>query len=136
MTTLVWGRGMARRATALIPVLALLLGVALAGCGDVGTPATSVPGGDPARGREAIGRYGCGSCHTIPGVTGANALVGPPLTSWAERAYIAGELPNDPGNLVHWIEDPQAVEPGTAMPFLGVSESDARDIASYLYTIK
>ncbi len=71
--------------------------------------------------------FGCGSCHTIPGVRGADAMVGPPLN---------GRLPNTPENLVHWIVTPQTVEPGTAMPNLGVSEREARDMAAYLYKLR
>jgi len=93
-------------------------------------------GGDPARGRAAIERYGCGTCHTIPGVRGADALVGPPLTQVASRAYVGGVLTNSPENMMRWIRDPRAVDSLTAMPTLGVSDEEARDIASYLYTLK
>jgi cytochrome c len=31
---------------------------------------------------------------------------------------------------------PQSIEPGTAMPNLGVSDGRARDIAAYLYTLR
>ena len=93
-------------------------------------------GGDPARGRAAIERYGCGTCHTIPGVRGAEALVGPPLAQVASRAYVGGVLTNSPENMIRWIQDPRAVDQLTAMPTLGVTDQDARDIASYLYTLK
>ena len=93
-------------------------------------------GGDVVRGRRAIERYGCGSCHSIAGVPGARALVGPPLTAVAERAYIAGVVENTPLNLQRWIRDPQGVDPRTAMPNLGVGASEARDIAAYLYTLR
>lgn len=36
---------------------------------------------------------------------------------------------------MQWVMNPQAVEPGTAMPDLGVSEPEARHIAAYLYTL-
>lgn len=112
------------------------LGAALviAGCGAPGShqPAAATSQGDPNRGRQLIESYGCGSCHEIPGVTGANGLVGPPLTRFGERSYIAGQLPNNAANLERWIENPPAVEPGTAMPDLGVTPIDARDIAAYL----
>ena len=98
--------------------------------------ARQVAGGDPARGEAAIRTYGCGSCHMIPGVTGANGQVGPPLTDWSERVYIAGEVPNSTDFLIRWIEMPQAIEPETAMPNLRVTEGDARDIAAYLYTLR
>jgi cytochrome c len=93
-------------------------------------------GGDPHRGKSAITAYGCGTCHTVPGVRGADALVGPPLTSMAERGFIGGVMKNTPANMIRWIQDPPAVDPMTAMPKLHVSEADARDIASYLYTLK
>lgn len=94
-----------------------------------------VPGGEPDRGRTLIRSYGCHSCHTVPGVSGANALVGPPLIHWRRRVYIAGRVPNSPDALVQWIMDPRTVDPLTAMPDMGVSEADARDIAAYLFTL-
>jgi hypothetical protein len=63
-------------------------------------------------------------------------MVGPPLSNFALRAYIAGQLPNQPENLLRWLQDPQEVEPGTAMPNLGVGLSVARDMAAYLYTLR
>lgn len=99
-------------------------------------PARVVPGASADLGRKAIRHYGCGSCHEIPGVRGAHGLVGPPLIKWNRRGYIAGELANTPNNLVTWIQNPKAVEPGTDMPNLHVTPDDARNIAAYLYTIK
>jgi len=93
-------------------------------------------GGEPARGRAVIEQVGCGSCHTIPGVQGARGLVGPPLLWFSRRTFIAGQLPNTPENLVRWVKAPQAVEPGTAMPTLGLSDQQARDVAAYLYTLR
>jgi cytochrome c2 len=94
-----------------------------------------VPGGDPQRGQQAIQRYGCGACHDIPGVPGARGMVGPPLGNLANRSIVGGRLPNTPDNLSHWIQDPQGVDPGNAMPNLGVSTGDARDMAAYLYSL-
>ncbi|HEX5831108.1 MAG TPA: c-type cytochrome [Gemmatimonadaceae bacterium] len=87
-----------------------------------------------ACGAVAIRAYGCGSCHTIPGIPGADALVGPPLQGLVRRAYVGGVLPNTPDNLVRWIRHPRQVSPRTAMPELGVTDADARDIAAYLYS--
>lgn len=92
--------------------------------------------GDPAKGRELIQRYSCGGCHIVPGVDGAEGLVGPPLVHWAGRRYIAGEMENTPEHLVTWLTVPQAVEPGTAMPNMGVTDEQARAMAAYLYTIR
>lgn len=98
--------------------------------------AQAMTGGSPQRGRAAIGRYGCGSCHTIPGVDGASALVGPNLDQVASRMYVAGVLPNTPDNMIRWVQHPRDVDPLTAMPNLGVTDQDARDIVGYLYTLK
>lgn len=107
----------------------------LAGCSSLGaTPARSaVEGGDAARGEQAIAEYGCGTCHAIPGVPGADGRVGPRLHDFENQVYIAGQLPNRPEELIRWIQDPQSIEPGTAMPDMDVTEQDARDIAAYLY---
>lgn len=96
--------------------------------------AEGITGGSAKRGLVAIGRYGCGACHTIPGADGAVGAVGPKLARIAERAEIAGKLPNDPDAMVRWLMHPQHVSPGSGMPEMGVTERDARDIAAYLYT--
>ena len=62
-------------------------------------------------------------------------MVGPPLGNLSDRSIIGGRLPNTPDNLSHWIQDPQGVDPGNAMPDLGVSAGDARDMAAYLYSL-
>jgi hypothetical protein len=45
-------------------------------------------------------------------------------------------LPNSRENMVRWIRFPHEFSPLGAMPALGVSERDARDIAAYLATLK
>lgn len=115
----------------------LLAALGLVACVRSGNaPSQQVAQGHADRGPDAINRYGCGSCHNIPGVRGANGLAAPPLTSFSKRAFIAGQVQNNPENLITWITVPQSIEPGTAMPNLGVLDEDARDIAAYLYTLK
>jgi cytochrome c1 len=101
---------------------------------EIGHTEKFIPGGDVMAGREAIIAYGCGACHVIPGIPNAVAYVGPPLNEYEQRHYIAGNLPNTADNLVYWIQYPQSVEPGTAMPNLDVTEADARNIVAYLYS--
>lgn len=104
----------------------LLLSIAMLGC-------SSREHSDAAkRGRDHMQYYGCGSCHTIPGVPGAHATVGPPLSQMGMRTYIAGTLSNSPQHLALWIQHPQRVHSGTAMPELGVTPEDAKEIAQYL----
>lgn len=88
--------------------------------------------GDPRRGEAAVARYGCGTRHVIPGVSRARGKVGPPLTDFAQRTYIAGNAYNTASNLAAWIRRPDSVEPGTVMPTLGLTEQEARDVAAYL----
>ena len=98
--------------------------------------ARELTGGDVERGRATIERYGCGACHEIKGVHEATGRVGPPLSTIADRMYLAGQLPNNPDNMIRWIREPQKVATGTAMPDMNVSERDARDIAAYLYSLR
>jgi cytochrome c1 len=114
-------------------IVALLVLVG-AGCNRL-SPAME-PDGDPKQGAMLLSAHGCGACHTIPGVSGATGSIGPPLTGYARRVYVAGKLPNQLDNLVRWIRDPQSIEPGTAMPNLFVNESEARAMAAYLYTLR
>jgi len=135
-------KGMRERSTtpklfAACALASLLVVASACGGGEAERAASEMTGGgSPARGRAAMSRYGCSTCHTIPGVEGADALVGPPLDRVASRTYIAGVLTNSPDNMMRWIRDPHGVDNLTAMPNLGVSDQDARDIASYLYTLK
>lgn len=120
--------------TAAIALAVAALGV---GCGDdAERQAARLTGGDPARGRWAIQKHGCGSCHHIAGVAGAEARVGPRLDDIAQHTYLAGQLLNTPENMIRWIIHPQQVRPGSAMPEMGIDEAEGRDIAAYLYTLR
>jgi cytochrome c1 len=119
----------------ILPIVVICL--AAAGCTggqDLQYSAASVE--NAHQGKKVIEEKGCGSCHTIPGIYTARGMVGPPLTFFSRRTMIAGELPNTPDNLVRWIKDPKAVEPGTAMPDLGLTDEQARDVTAYLYTLR
>ncbi|QKT05087.1 c-type cytochrome [Ectothiorhodospiraceae bacterium 2226] len=124
----------------LVGTLALLGAALMLSACDTDRPAADrselrVVGGDPERGKRTYVQYGCGTCHTAPGVRGPQGKVGPPLTHFAERSYIGGQLPNRPDALVRFLQDPPALIPGTAMPDMGVNEQEARDIAAFLYTL-
>lgn len=95
-----------------------------------------IPGANVERGKQLVTSHNCVACHTISDIRDANATVGPPLTGFANRALIAGQLANEPANLVRWIMNPSAVEPHTVMPDMGLTQNEARDVAAYLYTLK
>lgn len=109
--------------------------VLLAGCrGDDPDP-VEVEGGDPETGAELIQEYGCGECHLIPDIEGADGGDAPGLQLWPNRAFVAGGLDNTPENTRRFIQNPDEIRPGTEMPDLGLSEQEARDITAYLFTL-
>ena len=54
----------------------------------------------------------------------------------ARRTYIAGRAPNTPETMVQWVRAPETIDPETAMPNLGLSAQQARDVAAYLFTLR
>jgi cytochrome c2 len=106
----------------------------LAACGERG--AAGAASGDPDQGRRLMAQYQCTACHAIPEVPGAAGNTGPPLEGFGRRSYIAGGIPNTPAALARWLDNPQAMKPGTLMPDLGVSPDEARHMAAYLGTLR
>jgi cytochrome c len=115
-------------------VFSFFLVAALCGCERKMPDHEAITGGNPARGRELIRTFGCGSCHTIPGMDDARATVAPPLDKVLDRVYIGGVVNNNAQNLERWIVDPRALNPKTAMPNVGATPEQARDIAAFLYS--
>lgn len=111
-------------------------GSLLSGCKGSGKAYASARELNASAGEQVILQYRCGSCHTIPGVHDAHGLVGPPLLEFGRRTMIAGDFPNDQNHLVRWVMSPTSMKPKTAMPDLGLSEQEARDVATYLSTIR
>lgn len=125
----------ARRALPVFAVLAMLA----AGCDLVGERRplhAGAPAEQLARGRALLAQHQCGSCHAIPGVPAARGTVGPALSAFGRRSYIAGEVPNGPDALTRWLIAPAALVPDTAMPAMGVAPADARDMAAYLLALE
>jgi cytochrome c2 len=95
--------------------------------------AMAITGGNPSYAPQILRKYGCSGCHTIPGVPGADGQVGGALAGLSSRVYIGGVLTNSPDHLVTWIVTPERFSPNTAMPATGINETEARDVAAYLY---
>lgn len=112
--------------------LVALLAASLAGCQDDQVAMS----GNAKHGLALIKQNGCGTCHVIPGVDGAEGLVGPPLNTMGRRIYIAGVRRNTPENMTAWLQNPQAVVPGNVMPNMGLSRQDAVDVGAYLHTLR
>lgn len=113
-------------------VIAALL---VAGC-DQGAVVGAETAGNAERGRGVLEQFECGACHRIPGVRGPQGQVGPSLEHFAQRAYVAGRFENSPDVVARWVLDPPAMKPATAMPDLGLTEAEARDVAAYLHSLE
>jgi cytochrome c1 len=103
-----------------------------------GGGAALTPGSPEAEGATIIASKPCVTCHTIPGIPGATATIGPNLAGVARKAKIAGGAVNNSGpeDLKKWITDPGAVKPGTAMIKVAMTDDEATKIVAYLETLK
>lgn len=89
-----------------------------------------------ATGESTFMTSACVSCHTIQG-TQADGKVGPDLTHIASRKTIgAGVAPNDASHLKKWIMNAQTLKPGSNMPPMSLTDSQADSIVAYLETLK
>ena len=122
--------------------LSLIAVACLAACDDAPSPLVRddatvalLKRADPDRGRQLIVEKGCVACHVVPQVPSPVSNVGPALDNVGRQAYLSGLLPNTPANLVRWLLDPPAVNPRTAMPNVGLTRTQAEDVAAFLITL-
>jgi cytochrome c oxidase subunit 2 len=87
-------------------------------------------------GRDLFVRLGCGTCHTVRGVTVGEP--GPDLTQVGVRRMIgAGALPGGVGNIAGWIASSQHLKPGNPMPsYDQLTGPQLRALAAYLESLK
>jgi cytochrome c oxidase subunit 2 len=85
---------------------------------------------------EAIFLDRCAACHTVRG-TGAGGIVGPDLTHLMSRHTLgAGTVPNERDTLRAWINNAQAVKPGSRMPRLDLPPQELDAVTAYVETLK
>ena len=90
---------------------------------------------EQTRGLKVV-EFRCGLCHAVRG-TDAGSHFGPDLTHLMSRRLIAsGALPNTPGALAGWVQNPQGVKPGAQMPDQYLSGPQLQDVNAYLATLK
>jgi cytochrome c oxidase subunit 2 len=98
-------------------------------------PAVQPADGPAADGARVYAASACVGCHTVRGVSAG--VIGPDLTHFGQRKTLAaGLLPSTAENLTAWIRDPQRLKPGAKMPALGLTEAQARAVATYLLSLK
>lgn len=107
----------------------------LSACADKADAPRSLAQADPAEGLKLIERHGCAACHVIPGVRWPQGRTGGSLAGVGARPMIAGRLPNQPDVMTRFVRDAPSLLPDTGMPPMPLSESEARDVAAYLYTL-
>jgi cytochrome c oxidase subunit 2 len=89
-----------------------------------------------SEGQKIFERTACINCHAVAG-TVANGRFGPDLTHLMSRDTIAsGAARNTPANLRHWIQDPDAIKPGSKMPAMGLSDPELNSVTAYLETLR
>lgn len=90
---------------------------------------------EQTRGLKVV-EFRCGLCHAVRG-TEAGSHFGPDLTHLMSRSLIAsGALPNTPGALAGWVQNPQGIKPGSQMPDQYLSGPQLQDVTAYLATLK
>ncbi len=92
--------------------------------------------GDAHAGAGVIARKACGSCHEIPGISGADGAVGPSLANFGLRKLVAGRLANSRDNLQYYLLHPDEVVPGNYMPDQHLTAREARNVAAYLLSLQ
>ena len=89
-----------------------------------------------AAGKRVFETTACINCHSISG-TVANGRFGPDLTHLMSRTTLAaGAALNTPENLRLWIQNPDAIKPGSLMPAMKLSDSDLDALVGYLETLR
>ncbi len=91
--------------------------------------------GAAAEGQRVFETTACVNCHTVGG-TIANGRFGPDLTHLMSRDTIAsGAATNTPENLRLWIQNPDAIKPGSLMPAMNLTDQQFDRLAAYLLTL-
>ncbi len=87
-------------------------------------------------GRRVFETTACINCHAISG-TAATGRFGPDLTHLMSRQTIAsGAAENTTENLLAWIQNPDAIKPGSLMPAMKLSDPDVDALVRYLETLR
>lgn len=87
-------------------------------------------------GRRVFETTACINCHTVGG-TVANGRFGPDLTHLMSRHTIAsGAAENTAEKLRLWIQNPEAIKPGSLMPAMQLSDADLDAVVAYMETLR
>jgi cytochrome c oxidase subunit 2 len=86
-------------------------------------------------GRHVFETTACINCHPIKGVAPYGRF-GPDLTHLMSRVTIgAGAAENTTANLRLWIQNPDAIKPGSLMPAMKLTDGELDEVVRYLQTL-
>ena len=89
-----------------------------------------------SEGQRIFETTACINCHAVNG-TVADGRFGPDLTHLMSRETIAsGAAPNTTENLKLWIQNPDAIKPGSKMPAMGLSDPELTAVTAYMETLR
>ena len=101
-----------------------------------GQQQSAIQDASAAAGRQLFEHTACINCHTVSG-SPADGRFGPDLTHLMSRATIAaGAAENTPENLRLWIQNPDAIKPGSLMPAMKLSDADVDAVVNYMKTLR
>jgi cytochrome c1 len=96
--------------------------------------------GDVERGRALASEHGCFTCHEFSGAARAlgsakipdyaQTRLGPAIVRAPDLRFTRDRF--RPDRVARWIKDPSRLKKGALMPTLGLSDSEARDLAAYV----
>jgi cytochrome c oxidase subunit 2 len=87
-------------------------------------------------GKHVFETTSCINCHAVSG-TPADGRFGPDLGHLMSRKTIAsGAAENTTANLRLWIQNPDAIKPGSLMPAMKLSDADLDAVTAYLETLR
>jgi cytochrome c oxidase subunit 2 len=87
-------------------------------------------------GRHVFETTACLNCHAVGGTNGTGRF-GPDLTHLMSRSTIAaGAAENTTENLRLWIQNPDAIKPGSLMPAMKLSDDELDALVRYLETLR
>ena len=91
--------------------------------------------GPAADGKAIFASSACVGCHAIRGVS--SGALGPDLTTFGSRRTLAaGLLPVTIDTVAAWLKNPATLKPDAKMPALGLTDDQARAVATYLIGLK
>ncbi len=87
-------------------------------------------------GKRVFETTACVNCHAVGGTNGTGRF-GPDLTHLMSRNTIAaGAAENTKENLRLWIQNPDAIKPGSLMPAMQLTDADLDALVRYLETLQ